>query len=624
MKKILFLLILISSFAMAQTKGWDGDDFYVPGELEMTGTGVEVDLNPAGTGSSTIIDITPTAVITTNESEWKGINIDGAALDPSGDDVTVIGVEIDLTGTVYTGDNAYMEGLELKMPFGYNAIDVEEGTFHLNTVLPNVAGSLFTGFDAIADVTAQNAASEYHAIDVGVAGGIPAGGVTALGTGNYVKPIHQHIGTPGTPSQTEYAGEKTTGGTVWVDGIDGSEIFVVKSDEVYLGHTAQFSAIEVIMGTPGTKSVVPTFWYNTAADTWTQFYPNDETNGFQNSGSIRWNLATITGLWTANGDPGGAEASTGYWIKIIRAGNPDPGTPTPTTMKYEIDSTYEWDENGDLAVRYLGDETVQSSDAEFSFISVAAAAGSNSHHASFDGATSGGAREMDIYLDTDAGTDTYRLVFALNSGAEGMTMDETGNLALAGVFKMTERAGQVATVATEGEFWVKNDAPTAPMFTDDDGDDHDILTSPDNTKDLLTIDRLHIDSTPDTDETASGIVVELTAGEVLNVGDIGYQNADGEIYLADATDATKMPGMFMCIETAADGVASDFLMTGVVRDDTWNWTVGGLIYATITGTTGNTLSQTAPIAAGEQVQVIGVATNADRMTFTPSLVLVTI
>ena len=111
---------------------------------------------------------------------------------------------------------------------------------------------------------------------------------------------------------------------------------------------------------------------------------------------------------------------------------------------------------------------------------------------------------------------------------------------------------------------------------------------------------------------------------MLNVGDIGYQNADGEIYLADATDATKMPGMFMCIETASDGVASDFLMTGVVRDDTWNWTVGGLIYATITGTTGNTLSQTAPIAAGEQVQVIGVATNADRMTFTPSLVLVTI
>ena len=599
---------------MAQTKGWDGDDFYVPGELEMTGTGVEVDLNPAGTGSSTIIDITPTAVITTNESEWKGINIDGAALDPSGDDVTVIGVEIDLTGTVYTGDNAYMEGLELKMPFGYNAIDVEEGTFHLNTVLPNVAGSLFTGFDAIADVTAQNAASEYHAIDVGVAGGIPAGGVTALGTGNYVKPIHQHIGTPGTPSQTEYAGEKTTGGTVWVDGIDGSEIFVVKSDEVYLGHTAQFSAIEVIMGTPGTKSVVPTFWYNTAADTWTQFYPNDETNGFQNSGSIRWNLATITGLWTANGDPGGAEASTGYWIKIIRAGNPDPGTPTPTTMKYEIDSTYEWDENGDLAVRYLGDETVQSSGAEFSFISVAAAAGSNSHHASFEGVTSGGAREFDMYMDADAGTDTYRLVFALYSGAEGMTMDETGNLALAGTVDGIDIATDVAAntlkvgVTTQISNLVEDTTPE--LGGDLDLTDFEIL----------------IDSTPDADVTASGTKATHTNGNAGNVafGDLCYIAADGDVEFADASAAATMPGFVMALGTIATTASGEFLLQGYARNDAWAWTPGGLIYATITGTTGNTLSQTAPVTAGEQVQIVGIATHADRIYFNPNLMLIEI
>lgn len=150
-------------------------------------------------------------------------------------------------------------------------------------------------------------------------------------------------------------------------------------------------------------------------------------------------------------------------------------------------------------------------------------------------------------------------------------------------------------------------------------------TSPELGADLdLTDYEILLDSTPDTDHTSSGIKVELTAGEVLNVGDLGYQNADGEIYLADATDATKMPAMFMCVETASNGVASDFLMMGVIRDDTWTWTVGDIIYATITGTTGNTLSATAPVGVGEQVQVIGVATHSDRMTFTPSLVLVTI
>jgi len=234
-----------------------------------------------------------------------------------------------------------------------------------------------------------------------------------------------------------------------------------------------------------------------------------------------------------------------------------------------------------------------------------------------------------IETDTDQygfflrGSDGY-IGFGLDTpiNSEFMTID--GDARVTGVLKLTERAAQVATIATEGEFWVESAAPNIPMYTDDDGDDHNILTSPNNTMDLYTIDRLHIDSTPDTDETASGVIIELTAGEVLNVGDVCYQNADGEIYLADATDATKAPALFMCIETGADGVASDFLMTGVIRDDTWNWTVGGLIYLTITGTTGNTLSQTAPAVAGEQVQVIGMATNVDRMTFTPSLVLVEI
>lgn len=153
------------------------------------------------------------------------------------------------------------------------------------------------------------------------------------------------------------------------------------------------------------------------------------------------------------------------------------------------------------------------------------------------------------------------------------------------------------------------------------GWDKDNLKVPDN---LILGGEVLLDATPNTNETASGIKVELTAGEALAFGDVCYQNADGEIYLADATDNTKMPAMFMALEAGSNGVVSEFLMMGVVRDDNWTWTVGGLIYATITGTTGNTLDQTAPVGAGEQVQVIGIATHATRITFTPSLVLVEI
>jgi len=52
------------------------------GELDMTGTGALIDLNPAGTGSATIINITPTASLAAGSS-WFGTNINLIALDPA-------------------------------------------------------------------------------------------------------------------------------------------------------------------------------------------------------------------------------------------------------------------------------------------------------------------------------------------------------------------------------------------------------------------------------------------------------------------------------------------------------------------------------------------------------------
>jgi len=679
-------------FYSTQSRGYYFDkELMLVDELDMTGTDVLIDINPTGATTTSIIDITPVNVFSTASGSWKGFNIDGGNLDPSADDVKVIGVEVDFTGVVPTGANLYMEGFEAKMPFGYRAMDIEEGTFHMNTVLPNVAGSEYIGMDVLADVSSQNAASVYHSIDVAVSGGTPSGEVWALATNDDVGPIRQEIGTPATPSQTEYAAEKTTGGTVWVDGVDGSEIFVVNSDEVYIGHTAQFSSLEVIMGTPGTKSVMPTFWYNTAADAWTEFFPSDETDGFQQSGSIRWELSTITGLWTADGDPGAADGSTGYWIKIIRTANPDPGTPTPTTVKYEISTTYEWDEDGDILVRYLGDDIIQSAATELDIKAVSAAAGANSYHLSFQGVTSGGAREFDVYMDADAGTDTYRLTTALNGGGAALVLDESGNFQVGDAsniddvqpsFKIIGDADSDAGDDVSETFaltLVPNAIPTDAYwsFTNTQGfgyrfDDQitvngnfnvlnanggllinsaasaSVATLLPNRADgntgigqnstgqvsiigdgaeiaRFTTNGILLDSTPDADHTASGPKISMTAGETINFGDFVYQNADGEVYLCDATDATKMPAIGMALETKGDGDAVEmFIGNGVVRDDTWAWTVGADIYLTITGTTGNTLSETAPIGAGEQVQKIGVATHADRILVNISLDLVTI
>jgi len=142
--------------------------------------------------------------------------------------------------------------------------------------------------------------------------------------------------------------------------------------------------------------------------------------------------------------------------------------------------------------------------------------------------------------------------------------------------------------------------------------------------DLLTYE-IKLDSAPDSDHTASGKKGVHTNGNAGNVvfGDVVYIAADEDVEFADATDATK-PGLMMAIATIATTASGEFLLEGYARDDTWEWTPGGLIYLTVTGTSTNTLSQTAPTVAGECVQVIGYVTHADRMYFNPSLVLVII
>lgn len=125
---------------------------------------------------------------------------------------------------------------------------------------------------------------------------------------------------------------------------------------------------------------------------------------------------------------------------------------------------------------------------------------------------------------------------------------------------------------------------------------------------------------PASDHMASGTLIALTAGVTMNFGDVGYIKSDGKVGLIDADAIATMSGVVMCADASITANASgNFLLFGIARDDTWAWTVGGLIYGTVTGTTGNTLSQTAPTGTDDVVQIMGVATHADRMLFKPSL-----
>jgi len=326
------------------------------GELDITGALGCIDLNPAFQTTKNIIDLTPTATINATQI-WCGFYINGAALDPGGVDAEIMGNSVDFSG-VSEANSPIIHGTKLTVPFGQDALHVEEGQIHIDTILPSTAAAEFTNIDIVIDSSALVSTSEYHAIDVSTTG-TPAGTVAAVGAYFGVDPVRQYIPTFATPSQTEFAGVKHTGGTVWADGIDAyGVIFAAVSDAIYVGSATQFDEIEVIMTTGGTKSIQPTFWYNTAADTWTQFFPVDDTDGFQQSGEIRWALGSISATWTADGDPGGADTTAGYWIKIVRTRVGTVGSPDPTTIKLGLATEYNWDKTGALSVLSIAVPTI--------------------------------------------------------------------------------------------------------------------------------------------------------------------------------------------------------------------------------------------------------------------------
>lgn len=133
-----------------------------------------------------------------------------------------------------------------------------------------------------------------------------------------------------------------------------------------------------------------------------------------------------------------------------------------------------------------------------------------------------------------------------------------------------------------------------------------------------------IDSIPDANTTVSGEVANEPTGSIAAFGDLLYLASDGEWTLADADVVGTMPGLRMATGATTDGGTADLLISGFARKDAWTWTVGNLIYVSCTGTTTNTMTQTKPSGAGDQVQIVGIATHADRIHFNPDFTYIEI
>ena len=129
-------------------------------------------------------------------------------------------------------------------------------------------------------------------------------------------------------------------------------------------------------------------------------------------------------------------------------------------------------------------------------------------------------------------------------------------------------------------------------------------------------------TTVPSDEAYTGVSVNLTCGEAIAAGDAVYYKSDGKIYKSNAGAIATMPVMGLAMSAGTSAGDTTILILGIYRhDDLYAWgTVGGYVYAWATA---GLLSQTQPATADGVVQVVGIATHADRMYVNPQMSYIT-
>lgn len=124
--------------------------------------------------------------------------------------------------------------------------------------------------------------------------------------------------------------------------------------------------------------------------------------------------------------------------------------------------------------------------------------------------------------------------------------------------------------------------------------------------------------------TASGTLINMTAGENLVFGDHVYVKSDGKMWKTNANSVLTMPGSAMAAYAITANNSGLFLTYGAAHCHTLApvWTKGGLVYCGKTA--GGMVQDVSAYTTGNQVQVLGIAIDTDVILYNPSYVLVEI
>lgn len=137
----------------------------------------------------------------------------------------------------------------------------------------------------------------------------------------------------------------------------------------------------------------------------------------------------------------------------------------------------------------------------------------------------------------------------------------------------------------------------------------------DDSDNICTFRGIQLDPSALANLAVQGVTIKRTAAASTTRFQAGYTNSSGKIALADSDAASTMPAALLAAADISADAVGEYLKFGIARNDSWNWTVGGQIYAN--GTPG-ALSQTAPSGTtGMVVQIVGKALSATIILWDP-------
>ncbi len=221
-----------------------------------------------------------------------------------------------------------------------------------------ISGISGTGLNMVIDNTGATG-GDLHGIDVAVADTTNTDmEIVAVGTNEGVEVIHQHLGDAAVVASAWLYDSSATTYTDATTAFNSSgtnvEMFGGDNDQILIASATKFDQINVLMTIFASANIKATFTFSLENTGWTAFIPSDDTSGFQNNGTIRFDSDNLTNwdMQTVNQVTGEVGATDYYWVSIRRKRNLVPTLPTESTIQVTRTGTlHTWDSEGRLGIK---------------------------------------------------------------------------------------------------------------------------------------------------------------------------------------------------------------------------------------------------------------------------------